>query len=220
MVKITAIILAAGLSRRMGQPKMLLPWGKTTVLGQVVRLLTDSVTDSRRETDSTTNSITGSRRKAGFEVVVIIGGARELVEAEVARLAAEEGLPVRAVFNPQHEAGEMMSSIRVGLAASGPEAEFALIALGDQPQLSPQSARGVVSAANQAGARLVLPSYQMRRGHPWLVHRDLWPALIAAETGRTFLRAHEDEILYVEADETVLKDLDTPEDYQSDLQSR
>jgi molybdenum cofactor cytidylyltransferase len=219
MVKITAIVLAAGLSRRMGQPKMLLPWGKTTVLGQVVRLLTDSVTDSRRETDSTTNSITGSRRKAGFEVVVITGGARELVEAEVRRLAAE-GLPVRAVFNPAHEAGEMMSSVRVGLAASGPEVEFALIALGDQPQLSPQSARGVVSAANQAGARLVLPSYQMRRGHPWLVHRDLWPALIAAETGRTFLRAHEDEILYVEADETVLKDLDTPEDYQSDLQSR
>jgi molybdenum cofactor cytidylyltransferase len=203
MVKITVIILAAGLSRRMGQPKMLLPWGETTVLGQVVRLLTDSVADSRRK----------------VEILVITGGARELVEAEVARLAAE-GLPVRAVFNPAHEAGEMMSSVRVGLAASGPEAEFALIALGDQPQLSLQSAREVVSAANQAGARLVLPSYQMRRGHPWLVHRDLWPALIAAETGRAFLRAHETEIFYVEADETVLKDLDTPEDYRGGLQSR
>jgi molybdenum cofactor cytidylyltransferase len=203
MVKIAAIILAAGLSRRMGQPKMLLPWGETTVLGQVVRLLTDSVADSRRRA----------------EILVITGGARELVEAEVARLAAE-GSPVRAVFNPQHEAGEMMSSVRVGLAASSPEAEFALIALGDQPQLSLQSARGVVSASNRAGARLVLPSYQMRRGHPWLVHRDLWPALIAAETGRTFLRAHEAEILYVEADETVLKDLDTPEDYRGGLQSR
>lgn len=212
MVKITAIILAAGLSRRMGQPKMLLPWGETTVLGQVVRTLTDATTDSLAESRRKTDG------RADFEILVITGGAQELVEAEVARLAAE-GVPVRAVFNPQHEAGEMMSSVRVGLTASSPDAEFALIALGDQPQLSPQSARGVVSAANQAGARLVLPSYQMRRGHPWLVHRDLWPDLMTAETGRAFLRAHEAEIFYVEADETVLKDLDTPEDYRGGLKS-
>jgi molybdenum cofactor cytidylyltransferase len=220
MVKITAIILAAGLSRRMGQPKMLLPWGKTTVLGQVVRTLTVAIMDSGADWDTEKRIMAhkAEERRGGLEILVITGGARELVEAEVARLAAE-GLPVQAVFNPQHEAGEMMSSVRVGLAASGPEAEFALIALGDQPQLSPQSARGVVSAANQAGARLVLPSYQMRRGHPWLVHRDLWLDLMTAETGRAFLRTNETGIFYVEADETVLKDLDTPEDYRADLQS-
>jgi molybdenum cofactor cytidylyltransferase len=220
MAKITAIVLAAGLSRRMGQPKMLLPWGETTVLGQVVRTLTDATTDSltesRRETDATADSLSESRKEtddgAEFEIVVITGGARGLVEAEVARLKAQ-GLPVRAVFNPQHEAGEMMSSIRAGLAAIGPEAEYALIAPGDQPQLSAESARRVVSAARRPSSRLILPSCGMRRGHPWLVRRDLWPDLMSAETGRIFLRAHEAEIFYVEADETVLKDLDTPEDY-------
>lgn len=195
MSKVTAVVLAAGLSRRMGQPKMLLPWGGTTVLGQVVRTLHNVGAD---------------------ELIVVSGGAREQVEAQVMRLKSD-GLPVRAIFNPQHESGDMISSIRAGLAETGPETQFALIALGDQPQLSPESARRVLSAAARPDSRLVLPSFEMRRGHPWLVERTLWPALMRAESGRAFLRAHEHEIFYVETDETVLKDLDTPEDYQQGL---
>lgn len=195
MTKITAVVLAAGLSRRMGQPKMLLPWHGTTVLGQVLNTL----------------------RAAGIEdVIVVTGGAREAVEAEVIRLETE-GIPARTIFNPQYETGEMMSSVRAGLAAIGPETEFALIALGDQPQLSTQAARRVLSAVERPGARLILPSFEMRRGHPWLVRRDLWPALAAAENGRAFLRAHEAEIAYIETDESVMKDMDTPEEYQKGL---
>ena len=211
MAKITAVVLAAGLSRRMGQPKMLLPWTETTVLGQVVSTLCEAVTDGPSDFEAKKRMA-----KADFEIIVVTGGVKELVEAEVARLVAT-GLPVRAVFNPQHEAGEMMSSVRAGLAAISPQTEYALIALGDQPQLSAESARRVVAAGQQPGARLILPSFEMRRGHPWLVHRDLWAELMVAETGRTFLRAHESEILYVETDDTVLKDLDTPEDYRQGL---
>ena len=211
MAKITAVVLAAGLSQRMGQPKMLLPWGETSVLGKVVSTLCEAVTDGPADFEAKKRMA-----KAEFEVIVVTGGAQDLVEAEVARLGAQ-GLPVRAVFNPAHETGEMMSSIRVGLAATGPVAEFALIALGDQPQLSAESARRVVAAAEQPGAYLILPSFNMRRGHPWLVRRDLWPALMVAETGRAFLQEHEAGIQYVETDETVLKDLDTPEDYQQGL---
>jgi molybdenum cofactor cytidylyltransferase len=211
MAKITAVVLAAGLSRRMGQPKMLLSWGKTSVLGQVVSTLCEAVTDGPADSEAKQRMA-----KTDFEVIVVTGGMRQLVEAEVARLGAN-GLPVRAVFNPRHEAGEMMSSLRAGLAEIGPQTGYALIALGDQPQLSAESARRVVAAAQQPGARLILPSFKMRRGHPWLVHRDLWPDLATAETGRAFLRAHENEIQYVETDETVMKDLDTPEDYQRGL---
>ncbi len=195
MTQITAIVLAAGLSQRMGQPKMLLPWRGTTVLGQVLSTL----------------------HAAGIEeIMVVTGGARELVEAEVIRLKTG-GIPARTIFNSQHEAGEMMSSLQVGLAAIGPETEFALIALGDQPQLSAEAARRVISAAKTPGARLILPSFEMRRGHPWLVRRELWPALAAAESGRAFLRAHEAEITYIETDESVMKDMDTPEEYQKGL---
>lgn len=194
---LTAIVLAAGLSRRMGQPKMLLPWGQTTVLGQVVTTLAG----------------------CGLaEIVVVTGGARESVEAEVARLA--ESLPVRAVFNAQYETGEMMSSIRVGLAALGPQVAATLIALGDQPQLSLESARRIVSAWKMSGSRLILPSFTLRRGHPWLVGRNLWEGLIQADTAREFLNALAGEILYVDCDETVLKDMDTPEEYARDLKNR
>jgi molybdenum cofactor cytidylyltransferase len=191
-----AIILAAGLSKRMGQPKMLLPWGKTTVLRQVVTTFAACGVD---------------------EIVVITGGVRVLVEIEVTHLA--ESLPVRAIFNAQYEAGEMMSSIRVGLAGLSPEVESALIGLGDQPQLSLESARKVVEAGKMRGPRLIIPSHNMRRGHPWLVRRELWAELSEANTARDFLNAHASEILYVKCDDTVLKDLDTPEDYEKGLKT-
>jgi len=195
-MKLAAIVLAAGMSRRMGQPKMLLPWGETTVLGQAAITLAACDVD---------------------EIIIVTGGAREAVEAEAARLA--ENFPARAIFNAHYQAGEMMSSIRAGLAGLGPEMAATLIALGDQPQLSLDSARRVVSAWKMSGARLIIPSFNLRRGHPWLVGRALWPALTKAETGRVFLNAHADEIVYVDCDETVLKDLDTPEDYARDLKS-
>jgi molybdenum cofactor cytidylyltransferase len=112
-----------------------------------------------------------------------------------------------------------MSSIRVGLAGLGLEVESALIGLGDQPQLSLESARKVVEAGKMRGPRLIIPSHNMRRGHPWLVRRELWAELSEANTARDFLNAHASEILYVKCDDTVLKDLDTPEDYEKGLKT-
>jgi molybdenum cofactor cytidylyltransferase len=57
----------------------------------------------------------------------------------------------------------------------------------------------------------------MRRGHPWLVDRALWPELLALQspyTLRDFLTAHAGEIRYLDVDtDSILQDLDTPEDY-------
>jgi molybdenum cofactor cytidylyltransferase len=188
--------LAAGQSKRMGQPKMLLPWGETTVLGQVINTFA----------------------KTGVsEIVIVTGGQREVVEAEAARLAKK--FPLRCIHNPAHETGEMLSSLQCGLAALSPEVESALIGLGDQPQLSLESAQKVVSAFETSGAHLLVPSYNLRRGHPWLVQRELWNEILslrAPQTLRDFLNASAGKILYVEADQTILKDLDTPEDYQRD----
>ncbi len=195
--ELATLVLAAGQSRRMGQAKMLLPWGQTTVLGQVVQTLSAATRDT------------------GMEITVITGGSQNLVEAEVARLAQQ--YRVRALFNTQYETGEMMSSIRVGLASLPIEVETVLIALGDQPQLSLEAARKIILARETSVSRLILPSYAMRRGHPWLVRKDLWPALLASATARDFLKAHTDEIFYVETDAGVLQDLDTPEDYRRGL---
>lgn len=191
---ISAVILAAGLSKRMGTPKMLLPWGGNTILGQVV--------------------LTYAR--AGVkDVVIVTGGARQAVEGEVLKLSRD--FPVRSIYNPQHEAGEMLSSLHCGLKAVGGGAVAVLIGLGDQPQLSLEALGRVISAYAESGARLVVPSCNMRRGHPWLVGRPLWQeilALSAPQTMRQFLSNHPGDIHYVETDATILKDMDTLEDYQ------
>jgi molybdenum cofactor cytidylyltransferase len=98
-----------------------------------------------------------------------------------------------------------------------PGTEAVLIGLGDQPQVQERSVRLVVEEYTQSKASLVVPSFQMRRGHPWLVARPHWGEILKmepSETPRDFLNRHSADIRYVEInDPGILKDLDTPEDY-------
>ncbi len=205
---IPAIVLAAGLSRRMGRFKLTLPWGETTVIGQVI----------------------GTLQAAGvMDIVVVTGHCAPEVEAALA------GTTARTVHNPDYAAGEMVSSIQVGLrallhrsglragaiteTAAGPPA--ALLCLGDQPQIEAATVRAVLAAgAAENWSRIVIPSFRMRAGHPILLPAWLWPEILA-ETGtlRAVLAAHRDATCYLNVDTpTVLADLDTPEDYEAGRQ--
>jgi len=196
---ITAIILAAGASKRMGQPKMLLPWGDETVLTHVISVF----------------------QKAGVDdILIVTGGAREQVESLVS------SLNVRTVHNPDYSNGEMLSSIQCGIHALTPlplspverGATAMLIGLGDQPQVKERSVWMVCDAFRESQSNIVVPSYQIRRGHPWLVAQPLWNELLnmrAPQSPRDFLNTHADEIHYVDVDDpTILADLDTPSDYE------
>lgn len=184
------MVLAAGLSRRMGNPKINLPWGDVTILGQVVRTLAEAGVD---------------------DIVIVTGGTP--VEGTDRWL----GLPFRLVHNPDYASGEMLSSLRAGLGALPGETEAVLIALGDMPAVPVEAIRSVLEAWRSSHASLVVPSYQMRRGHPWLVTPQLWPALLSLQspaTLRTFLNQHQAAIQYVNVDSPgILLDLDTPADY-------
>jgi molybdenum cofactor cytidylyltransferase len=110
----------------------------------------------------------------------------------------------------------MLSSIQTGLAGMGPGVLAALIGLGDQPQVREETIRSIGAAFLQRGSPLVIPSFQGRRGHPWLAAWSLWPEILAlpiSTTPRHFLNAHAGQIEYVAADASTLKDLDTPEEY-------
>lgn len=188
---ISALILAAGASRRMGQPKMLLKWGKTTVLGHVISTF----------------------RQAGIEdVVVVVGGAREQVEQIVNQNGA------RTVFNSEYARGEMLSSLQRGIEAQSPQTRGTLIALGDQPQIQEGTVRLICESFESKKSRLVVPSFEMRRGHPWLVERSLWSELLgmnSEHSPRDFLNQFADEIQYVRVQtSSILADLDTMDDYQ------
>lgn len=188
---ISAIILAAGQSKRMGRPKMLLPWGKLTVIEHVVVTFLN----------------------AGVEdIVVVTGGASEQVEQAIDRY------PVRKVHNSEYESGEMLSSLQRGLREMPEQSQATLIGLGDQPQIREESVRSICEAYRESKSNLIVPSFQMKRGHPWLVARSLWSQILALEppeTPRDFMNQYADEIRYVDVDTpSILADLDTPEDYQ------
>ncbi|MFZ2488849.1 MAG: nucleotidyltransferase family protein [Anaerolineae bacterium] len=191
---ISALVPAAGLSTRMGGalPKPLLPWGSTTIIQTIVTTL---------------------HRGGVDEIIVVTGHRQDLLATALA------ATPARCVFNPVYTNGEMLASIQVGLAAADPAAAGVLLALADQPQIELATVQQVLAAfAASAGTALVIPSYAMRRGHPILLPRRLWPAVLALPAGaalRSVIQHHADEIVYVTVDTpTVLADLDTPEQYR------
>jgi len=187
---ISAIILAAGQSKRMGQPKMLLPWGEQTVLTHVISVF----------------------QSAGVsDIIIVTGGARVEIEELVS------GLNVGINHNDEYAKSEMLSSIQCGIRTLTRQTQAALIGLGDQPQVQERSVRRVCEAFFETRSNLVVPSYQMRRGHPWLVASPLWDELLkmdSPQSPRDFLSTHAKEIKYVDIDNpSILEDLDTPDDY-------
>ena len=91
-----------------------------------------------------------------------------------------------------------------------------MIGLGDQPQVREETIRDICAAYAENKSPLVIPSFENRRGHPWLADRSIWAEILAlpiSTTPRQFLNDHAGKIAYVEADGSILQDLDTPEAY-------
>ena len=188
--KISAVVLAAGRSKRMGEPKLILPWGDTTVIGQVVKTLFRSGID---------------------EILVVTGDTHTQVTQALA------GQPVRLVRNPYSSEEDMLDTLQLGLSSIDETVHAALVTLGDQPQIEGRVVQTILSEYRLTQSLLVVPSYQMRRGHPWLIDRQLWPAVLATRTPNTLrdvLSAHKGVIRYAMVETpTIFQDLDTPEDY-------
>jgi molybdenum cofactor cytidylyltransferase len=187
---ITAIVLAAGKSKRMGHQKLVLSWGETTVIHQVISVLQEAGLD---------------------EILVVTGGAHRLVEEALI------GVPVRRIHNPEFENCEMLDSLKLGLDYVDPDTQAVLVVLGDQPQIRNSIVQLILQTYRDTNPALVIPSFRMHRGHPWLVDRKLLPdiqAIQSPQTLRDFLNEHHELAQYVEVDEdSVLRDLDTPADY-------
>jgi molybdenum cofactor cytidylyltransferase len=149
---VSGLVLAAGASTRLGRPKQLLPFGTTTLLGQVVaEARADAALD---------------------EVVVVIGGAA----AQVRRQVDLRGATV--VENPEFGSG-CSSSYRAGLGALDPRAEAVVILLGDQPGVDHAVIDTVADEWRHTRDRLLLASYRTREGHPLVFARALFDQLVA-----------------------------------------
>jgi molybdenum cofactor cytidylyltransferase len=189
---LAAVVPAAGLSRRMGSEKILLPFGRSTVLETILETL-------------------AAAGVAGV-VAVLRPDLPEAVE-KARRLGA------RVVFNP-HPEGEMVESIRLGLQAIAPDAPGAFIWPADHPAVSAATIVTLARFAHPAAA--LIPCWQSRRGHPALIGRQLFSAIgkIPPREGlRHLWRTLPDAVVeFAVEDPGTVQNVDTPEDYRKALE--
>jgi molybdenum cofactor cytidylyltransferase len=186
---LAAVILAAGGSSRMGQPKQLLRFRGTTLL--------------RRAVDTALS--------AGAEqVIVVLGAASEKLVPEV------EATSATIVLNDQWMEG-VSTSLRGGLAAVGSEARGVFIYPADMPLVTPEALRELARRQQMSGRPAAMTEAGGIRGVPVFVTRSLFPSLMIQEGdvgGAQYLRAHPEAVEAVHFDDPdIVRDVDRPEDY-------
>lgn len=193
MTSVSAIILAAGQSTRMGADnKLLLPFGESSIVETIV------------------DAVTG----AGVaETVVVLGHEAERVRERLA------GKPARLVDNPRYAEG-MGSTVKAGLRAASPTMEGYMICLTDLPLVqSTELDRLIAAFAEADGEPIVLPFYRGQRGNPVLFPRRYREEVLNGRGPvagcRGIVKRHPEAVLEVEMEtDHVVCDIDTPEDYR------
>jgi molybdenum cofactor cytidylyltransferase len=191
---LAGIVLAAGESRRMGQPKQLLPFGERTILERVVDTLL----------------------AAGVgEVVVVLGHLAERVRTVLG------DRPVRAVINESYRQG-MLSSVKCGVRAVGPEYDAVAVALGDQPHIECAVVSEVIRAYRSGHTGIVIPRYGEKKGHPIVINLQKYREAIINLPENAGLNAlmqtHADDVRLIDvATEDIIRDIDVPDDYTREL---
>jgi molybdenum cofactor cytidylyltransferase len=193
MSDVWAIVLAAGASSRMGTQKLLLPFGDKTVIEKIIEQV-ESVVSS--------------------DIVVVIGSHRDEIQNKI-------GKPqLKFIHNELYMEG-MLSSVICGFQALPDEAKAALVYLGDQPQIPAGIALQVISAWKQSGKGIVIPVFSGKRGHPVLIETRYMKEIeqLDPEQGlRMLSKKFSYDVQEVECtSQEILRDIDTPEDYQKEI---
>lgn len=192
--QIYGVVLAAGLSQRMGTPKQLLPFGEKMILQTVVDVLLCL--------DLT-------------EVIVVLGHEADQIQETL------KDRPVTCCINSAYQEG-MFSSVLCGVENIPLSADAMLLALGDQPHIDPDVGKAVVEAYQKNTAGIVIPTLGGKRGHPVVIDLKRYRAEIQSLSGneglKPVMRGHGDDTFELRVEDTgILRDLDTPEDYRAEL---
>jgi molybdenum cofactor cytidylyltransferase len=193
MCEIWAIVLAAGESKRMGSPKMLLPFNGKTMIENVIE------------------NIRGSKVE---NIVLVLGSDCEKIMKVV------EGMHVRHCYNENYREG-MLSSVKCGFSFLPGDFRAALVFLGDQPMILPVTINSVIDAYLKGEKGIVMPVTDRKRGHPLLLdskYRNEIMRLDSKEGLKAITYEFSSDVLEVEVNTTnVLEDIDTEEDYIREL---
>lgn len=190
---ICAVVLAAGLSRRMGVQKLLLPFGGKTVIAHIVDQLLASTVD---------------------EIHVVVGHQAERISRELS------GRAVSIVNNPNYKSG-MLSSVRCGLQNLPEKCRAVMVVLGDQPSIATGLIDQMLQSFAATEKSVLVPLYKGKRGHP-ILFSSLYRGEILTQYDdvglRGLLHSHSGDIFELAVSTaSVLCDIDYPEDYRREL---
>jgi molybdenum cofactor cytidylyltransferase len=193
---IWAMILAAGESKRMGRPKLLLRYGKTTIIETVVEEVIASKV---------------------HQTLVVLGSGAPEIRKKIIRY------PVLTTFNPRYRQG-MLSSVLRGIEVFPSDCEAAVVVLADQPAVRAPVIDVLVEAFHREKKGLVVPVYRKKRGHPFIVSLKYREAIKRLDPGtglRGLLHRHPEDTYEVKVSTgSILGDIDTAEDYSRATKTR
>lgn len=186
---VSAIILAAGESKRMGMSKQLMPLGRDTLLGQTI----DNFLSSKVS-----------------EIIVVVGHrAQEVIDAIGSR-------PVKVAINPSYQEG-MSTSISTGLNLISDKVQGIMIALADQPFIGKQTIDRLIEAFSNSNKGIVIPVHKDRRGNPVIFNIQYKQELLALKGdvgGREIIAKHPEDIIEIIFDsDDIVNDIDTEDNY-------
>lgn len=194
---LSAVVLAAGASTRMGRPKQLLPLAGRTLLEHVLHAAASSRLD---------------------EIVLVLGHRAAEIAAAI-ELPARR--PTRVVINPDHGAGQS-TSLRLGLRSIDPRAGAAAVLLGDQPLITPRLIDRVAESFLAAALPAARPLWRDHMGgrvpgHPVFLARRVWPEIekLGGDQGaRSLFGARPELMLEVAIEGEPPVDIDEWTDYE------
>lgn len=186
------LLLAAGTSSRMGQPKQLLDWHGQPLVRHIAQQALASRLDG---------------------LMVVVGAAAEATRTALA------GLDLTVVANPDYAAGQA-TSLRAGLGALPEGVAAVVVLLVDQPLVTPEVINHLITTFTQHQPdppSAVIPRYRGQRGNPVLLAQTLFDELRALEGdvgARVVVQRHAAHVLWLDTDDpAVVTDVDTPDEY-------
>jgi molybdenum cofactor cytidylyltransferase len=193
---IWALILAAGESKRMGQPKLLLRYREKTIIETVVEAVLASKV---------------------HQTLVVLGSGSPEIRKKIKRY------PVLITFNARFRHG-MLSSVLRGIEGLPADCEAAVVVLADQPAVRAAVIDALIEAFHREKKGIVVPVYRKKRGHPFIISLKYREAIKRLDPGtglRELLHRHPEDIHEVRiSTASILGDIDTAEDYNRATKTR
>ena len=191
-----AVILAAGESKRMGEPKMLLPYGDSSMIETLIRTVEASRTD---------------------HIVVVLGANSEQIRQKISNFKV-------LISENQDFASGMLSSVQSGLRALPADTDAVMVLLGDQPMIGRDIMDTMIDSFRKSKKGILVACHGEKRGHPILFdiqYKEEVEQLTAAGSLRDLLQNHPADIREVQIGTAdILRDIDTIEDYNKELKIR